>query len=524
MARLKQPLTLSSLKNKEPRVKISKSNNITSILVPKNVTTRELKGTLSAYQSNISNMFTETDPTVTEQGYMRMFTDTGYYGDVIKSLTIYEQDDLVAGLVDAVINSCNTNINFSVSEKNTDEKEIWNKWKKIINTGMKNVLPGIKMLNEKIFSSLVKTSMSVNDFEWGDVKIGKKTYKLPTKIVQYPVLGTKLRSSVNTFGDEDVMVSISKAYFDTFMQTKDNDVGYKNLFVDIGENKLMIKKNAYAIKYKHDGNSKTLYPNPILKRSFESIALRHKLLDSDMSTLELVINRIIQIKVGDKDNLPQDSSIDDDGNEVPGDLELAQETFGALKNNIEVITTPYYYEIVITNPNTDTLRDKGKYAQSTINILSNFGIIIDPSGGADNKALELINVKNYRNLCISLQNHVAAWYSWLCLQIIQKNMDKIKEVPDITFGQPDLHSIETLEFYKDLTNNSYLDINSLLTESGFVPELIEENLKQQMKKEEENPGLYEARATFKQISQTPGSTPETPSTSKEVSVGKKKEK
>jgi hypothetical protein len=499
VTRIKQPLTLKSLKNKEPKVRISKTNDITSILVPKNITKRQLQGTLSAYQSNISNMFTDTDPTVTEQGYMRMFTDTGYYGDVIKALTIYDQDDLVAGMIDSIINACNTDIKFNVKKTNSKEKEIWDKWKKIINTGMKNILPGSRILNEKIFSSLVKTGMSVIDFEWGDVMVGRKTYKLPTKIVQYPVLGTKLRASVNNFGDEDVLVSVSKAYFDTFMQAKDNDVSYKNLFVDIGDTKLMIKKNAYAVKYKHDGNAKTLYPVPMLKRSFESIALRHKLLDSDMSTLELVINRIIQVKVGDKDNIPQDNSIDEDGNEVLGDLELAQETFGALKNNIEVITTPYYYEIHITNPNTETLRDRGKYTQSTINILSNFGIVIDPSGGADNKSLELLNIKSYKNLCVSLQNHVAAWYSWLCLQIIQKNMDKIKEVPDITFGQPDLHNPQTLQFFKELTNSGFLDIPSLLEESGFSPDIVEDRLIQQKKREEENEGLYEARATFKQV-------------------------
>ncbi|MDD4804015.1 MAG: hypothetical protein PHN69_02470 [Candidatus Pacebacteria bacterium] len=504
-------------------IKTIKNGNTVSILIPKKTNLNSLKEAL-AYKSNISNMFSSTDPTVTADGYMRLFTDTGYKGDVIKALTIADQDDLAGGLIDSIVNTSNTEIIFTTENENN----IWKKWKELINLQLKNILPGTKMLNLKLLLSLVKTGMAVPDFEWEEVMIDRKTYWLPTKIIPYSVLDTELRTDVSTI-DEQVLVNVSDAYYNSVKNNATTDVAYKNLFVEYkGEDKKtkrsMIKNNAYAIKFNYDANAKTLYPVPMLKRSFESIALRHQLMDSDMSTLEYIINKIIQVKVGDKENPPQNDSEDSDGKKIEGDISAAQGMFsGMLQGKTEYIVTPYYYEIKIHTPDIELMKDNKKFTQSTNNIMANFGILIDGSSD-DNPTLEKINLVNYLNLSESLQEHIVGWYKWLAYQIIKKNKGKIKELPKIGFVRPSVDDTEMLEFYKKLTDQGYVDIYSLLEMVGQNPDTIIERLKDQKEKEKENPGLFEARATFKQISQTPGSTPETPSTSKEVSISKKEKK
>jgi hypothetical protein len=518
-----QPKVIKRKSKKNPsKISVTKKENTMSVIIPKTTTIKELKETVSAYRSNISNLFSDTDPTLTTQGYMRMFTDTGYYGDVIKCLSIVEQDDLAGGLTEMVINAANTNISFNLDSENEKEEKIWYKWKELINTGLKNTLPGITMLNERILKSLVETSMSVIDFEWEDVTIGRNTYKLPIKMIQYPVLGTTLRSSIEDFGDEEVLVSVSESFYNTTMKNHSTDVAYQSLFVDMGVDesgkakRAMIKKNAYAIKYKYTGNSKTLYPVPMLKKSFESFALKHKLMDSDMSLLELLINKIIQIKVGDKDNKPLASSTDENGQEVLGDIELAQELFGAMDKEVEVVATPYYYEIKVVMPDATVLMNQDKYKQSTLDILANFGIIMNPNSGADNKALEKINLKNYDALITSFQNHIVGYYKWLALQIINKNRGKIKELPFITFDRPDVYDTNMLDFLKGMTDQGYLDIYTLQEKAGFNAKIVEERLKKQKKMEEDNEGFYDPRPTFKQVVQNVG----TKTDSKEISTNK----
>ena len=67
------------------------------------------------------------------------------------------------------------------------------------------------------------------------------------------------------------------------------------------------------------------------------------------------------------------------------------------------------------------LLNQGKYVQSTYNIISNFGIILDPNAGANTAQFEQINLKNYENSAIAYQKYLTGWYTWLSAQIIKKN-------------------------------------------------------------------------------------------------------
>jgi len=486
----------------KPRTRIirDKNNpNKRSIILPKNIKLSRIQSDISAYRSNISNLFTETDVTLTDKGYLKIFTDNGYSGDVQKALTMYEQDDLINGLMNAFTNLANTRLNFNLPNNNKKERIIWETWAKRVNITIKNVLPGVDMLNGQIILTLLQTGMAVIDYKWGTLQIGRKEYEMPMTITIIPTLGTRLAMDGLFSGNEKIYASVHESYYKNKVESATTDQDYTNLFMDYGDNKYgMLRKNAYAIKYRYTPNNSTLYPLPFLKPSFESIALRHKLLDADISLLELIINKIIQIKVGDEKNPPKPTKYDDDGSLlVEGDLDAAQELFENMSEEVEVIATPYYYKIDIIMPDTTVLLDQKKYIQSTYNIMSNFGIMLDPSSSSNSTDFDKLNLVNYKNGAISLQKHVAGWYTWLATQIVAKNGNKIKATPTITFDTPQLDA-ENSAMLKSFVDSGYLDIYTLLEKNGLESDTIVERLKMQYEAENQDEKLFKPRATFKQ--------------------------
>ena len=486
----------------------SPTKRITSKVSPKSVDLKKIKDPIAAYRGSIANLFTSNDPTLTDQGWVRLFTDTGYYGDVEKCLTIYQRDDLIGGLVDALTNAANSKLNFDLPSNNIKEAEVWEQWAKLVNLDKKGTLPGLHMLNEDIMRSMVLTGMAVVDIEWGQMKVGRSIYEFPTNITLYPTLGIKLQASTTAFGEEDVLLGISDTYYKSTIENAVDDVAVERLFTEWDDKgkKAMIRKNAYPIKYRHTSNNQTLYPNPMLNRSMESIALRHKMIDADISTLEIIINKIIQIKVGDKDNPPLPAQTDEDGNKISdGDIEEAQELFESLVDETEVIATPYNWNIEVVTPDTTVLLDQAKYVQSTFNIYANFGILLDPSSSSNSVQFEKLNLKNYEKNAINLQLHVSGWFLWLASLIVKRNNGKLKALPNPNFDRPDIFSDGYLDGLANLYSIGGPDMYTVLEKYGLDPDKIRER-KIIQKTEEE---LWEAPATFKQSVVNGGETKET---------------
>lgn len=485
-------------------IKIKAENNVKSFLIPKNINVFKVQEKIEAYRSNLSNMFTENDATLTEQGYLRSFSDKGYYGDVQKALTMEVQDDLIGGLVDTFTNTANTDLNINISSDNESELSVWEHWKKIVNINSKNQLPGLYNLNKTLFRSLILTGMATPDPVWKEVTINRKKYILPMDIVMYPSLGVKLASS-NTYSDQFVFVDVSEDYYKSVINNADDDVEFKTLFrqFQVEDDKTvraMLREDAYAIKYNYTPNNATLYPSPFLKRSFESVSLRHKLMDSDMSILEMIINAFIHVKVGNDKNIPAATKYDDQGGVIrEGDLEQAQTMFESLDGQFETIVTPHYYEIKIVLPEgIDNLLDQKKYVQSQYNILSNFGIIMDPNSGSNTVEFDKRSYNNFLKNCESLQETLAGWYMWLANQIRIKNGNKIKSLPSIKFDIPELIDNAYLNNLMQITDRGYNDVYTLLEKFNLDPNAVIERKKRQITFENDNKGIFEPRATFAQ--------------------------
>ena len=454
-----------------------------------------------AYKSKIGNLFTEDDETLS--GDTLPFTEKGYWGDVIKSLTIYDSDELIAGLIDRMRCASNQNYNFNLKDEYNDEELFWKEWADTINETAQNTPMGMKDVFRSIFQSLLTTGMAVPEVQWETKRINGKTYDIPNKISILPSLGVRLVPGKN-FGEEDIWLGIDAETEKANLSTSDDDIKYDIRYFGDPTAVLLTKRlpaikrdNAEAIKFNWTSNNTTLYPTPLMKRAFPSIALRHKYLEADMSLLNGIIERIIHVKVGDKDT--QLFATDESGD---GDLKMAANMFTA-DNISQMVVTPYYYSIDIIQPDSTVLLKQDKYIQTTMNILNAFGIITDPDSSSNSTNDESLNLAMFKEYVKEMQLQVASWFTKLCREVQRRNK-KLSGYPKITFDTPDLDDPNIKNQFIQMYNYGLLDAYSILEKFGFDPDTIIERLKKQQRVEKDQE-VFKVRTTFKQASQE-GST------------------
>jgi hypothetical protein len=398
--------------------------------------------------------------------------------------------------------TANQRYSFNLSDKYVKEESFWNEWAETVNETAKNVPMGLSSIFRQVFQSMIITGMAEPDVNWENVRIDGKMYTVPTKITLLPILATKLLTG-KVFGDEEIWLSIDEESETATRESTSEDQKYSIRYAgdsdstDYKKRKPgIIKPNAEAIKFNWTPNNMTMYPVPILKRAFVSIALRHKFLEADMSLLDGIIERIIQIKVGDKDT---ELFADDENGE--GDLTMASKMF---QENLitQMVVTPYYYDIKVIQPDTALLLKADKYIQTSANIMNAFGIILDPSNTTNVTNEEKINTVMFKEYVRELQEHVASYMTKLCREIVRRN-PKLKGNPKFTFDKPDFEDTGFKSQLVSLYNYGLLDAYSILEKFGFNPDNIIERLKKQQRVEKEDE-IFTVRATFKQEAQRVG--------------------
>lgn len=471
------------------------NSNIRPIIKP-HVVTNKTNEKIEFYKSNIGNLFSSNDATLS--GQITTLTEQGFYGDVIKALTIYDNDELVASLVDKMRYTSNQPFYFNLNEENSKEEIVWKEWSNTINQSTNNSPMGLKNFISSMIQSIISTGMVVVEVEWGKQKIGRKTYNLPIKIGIIPTLSVKLVAGRN-LGEEEIWVSINEEYEKSVKSDAQADYNYEVRYFGDPESgshgkrePRLLKENATAIKFNWNPNNTTLYPTPLIKRAFSSVALRHKFLEADMSLLEGIIDRILHVKVGDKD-----IDLMPETDEHDGDINEAANMFYKDKVS-QIIVTPYYYDMQYIQPNQELLMQHNKYIPTTQNILSAFGIITNPDTSSTGSKADEINLKIFKEYVSEVQSYVESFFNKLCRKIV-KNNKSLKGIPDFRFDKPDFEDNQFKQLLIELYNLGSLDIYTLLEKYGLSPETVIERLKIQ-KDIEEKEDIFQVRSTFKQES------------------------
>jgi hypothetical protein len=452
---------------------------------------------MDAYRSSLGNLFTSNDPTLSTQGYVERLNQSGYYGDVIKSLKIYQFDPFVKKMIDETVACSNTKLMFQTI--NVETKNVFKEWSERVNEDVPNVLPGLDTLKEWIILSLLKTGMAVPDFEWGTMVINGKTYNLPTKINVHPTLAIKLKSNPVKFGYEEVWLGFSVEYEKILRENATADVANTIKYMEMyasnnGKEKEMrevwhntktnktdlicLKKpNAFAIKYKWSPQEPTYYAIPPLKPLFSSIAMKHKLQEADLSLLQRVINRIIHVKVGDKDNQPKPEVKDAHGNVVAKGTLAQYSEMWQTGEGTQIFTTDYTVSIEDKMPDLTLVLNQDKYLPCLQEIMGAFGIMQDPSTRIGSSPHVQLNLTKYEHYLQDLQKMATGYFRWLIKQILIKNPELDKSIS--VFMQLPYVDPSTQKSLWEMYMGGAIDVYTVLEAHDVDPEYIKQRKNQQ---------------------------------------------
>lgn len=456
---------------------------------------------MDAYRSSIGNLFTSNDSTLSTTGDVEKLIYSGYWGDVIKSLKIYQHDPIVKKIVDETVSCANTQLMFSVTDADEKTKVVYQEWTNRINEEIPHILTGTRTVVEWMLLSLLKTGMAVPDFEWGDMEIDGKKYNLPTKLTVHPTLAIKIKSDPIRFGYEEVWLGLSSAYEKNVMAIAADDKNYTVRYVELNarrqagqivkslsdvwhdtrKNKsdvLCVKKpNAIPLKLKWSPQEPTYYPIPPLKPLFGAIAMKHKLQEADLSLLQRVIHRIIHVKVGDKDNPPQPDVYDKHHNLVQkGTIQQYSEMWQEGEGT-QIFTTDYTVEINDLIPDLALVLNQTKYLPCLQEIMGAFGITQDPDTKVGSGPHTQLNLIKYENYLEDLQKLIGAYFNWIIRQIAERN-PQLKPAK-VMLRQPYIDP-NTQKSLWDMWQGGAIDIETVLEAHDFDPSQIRERKLKQL--------------------------------------------
>jgi len=480
---------------------------------------------LMAFRSSIGNLFTSSDETLSTTGYVECLSYEGYWGDVIKSLKIYESSEFIHQLIDRTVYCSNTRYDFQTKDKKL--KKVLKEWSENVNGDMVSILPGLANINRWIFKSMRLTGMAVPDIEWGKMKIGKTEYELPVKMTVLPTLSVKLLS-VNklSFGTEEIWLGMNEEVEKENFQNAETDVNYTVKYVgwtketsrdnkgsltttklkkyfdddkreDTVRGYYAVKRpNAFAIKYGWTPQDKTFYPIPPLKPFFPILAMRFKIMEAQISTLEDIITQLITVKVGDADHEPDPTLLSAAGNVISqgmvGDATKIWEE-GEVQ---QIITMPYYMEIKRDTPDLGLLLNQDKLVATNQAILNGFGIIQDADAGSNTQNMEQVNLKTFSRQLEEYQKYVENFYDILIKKILEKN-------PNLTgnakfkYDSPNVEAKNVLGIYQDLYKMGAISHKTLCEKHEID---AEEEIKR-IKEQEKDRELLIAIPTFNQATE-----------------------
>lgn len=338
------------------------------------------------------------------------------------------------------------------TEKAEREESFWNAWAEQINENVNGIVPGLDEVNSWIVKHLLLSAMWVGAWELGEMKHGKQTFIVPTKMTCYPAPAISIRRERDVFGSErffyrlppgsksipiregervDTIDSIwAKGPLDQELplMNRQNGLGQTESFVlryNWSPADLVTQRNGNIVN-----TGAGLYPILPFLGLLPALVTRQKLFAADLSILDGIINFIMQWKIGDKDHPPEapkyvNGKLVKTGTIAEVQRLIQQGRFGPAME----LFLPYYVELKLLTPDTSTLVNEVKYIQSTIEIFQAFGIFFSRSASGSRERMERINITNFEEFLAALRRHCAAFWKMMATHIVKLNPGKLTHVP-----------------------------------------------------------------------------------------------
>ncbi|GAH89597.1 unnamed protein product, partial [marine sediment metagenome] len=234
----------------------------------------------------------------------------GYHERVAQIWKNYDSDDGFSYLIDRILHYGINGTSWRCKDKG--QEAFWNEWSRRINPGLDNTIPGLDEIQKWNMKHLALGAMAVNQWQWGEMKIGEHTFKVPVAWILHNELSAKLKRKGLVFGKEDVYIKIALKQATSIQNLSHYSRAYE---LDDIKNNYIKLKNAFALKYNYSPGDNTkedieegsistnvapaLYPTPPFLTCNEFIALRKQLRALDMQTADGFINKILHWKIGD---------------------------------------------------------------------------------------------------------------------------------------------------------------------------------------------------------------------------------
>lgn len=467
----------------------------------------------------------------TDQKNLNLDIPQGYHSKARRIWHYYKVDPLFGYLVDREVDFAVTKLEWILpfdrasdswfskvletldprEKSKIKEEHIWEEWAEIVNLSVSNVLPGLPEVLTWIMRSLLLTSMAAVEWTIGDVKIGKKSYKLPNKILVHPSSAIKIQKYSNNFGDEDFYVyhpiihrnpwawkheikDADKSQQDTehhklrhrWLQTV-GQRGKENAFVarfnwspgNLSDREILSEYEGAssggqgASSYLYWEEQSNSYPHLTFERLLAPLMLREQLFASDASILDGIINIITLFQYGTDEHPAKPSKRDSDGKLISGqegDLYwLRKVVEESLVGNSVNLYMDHKTTVETLERDTATLLSNTKYMQSTVEILQFFGIMGSEWKGRTQ--YDEINASNQEERFRSLRRHTLSIMSILIDQVRRKNPElKYRPIPN--FEPVNIRPVQWWELMRDLRKMGQISNNDLLRQVGLKQDSV----------------------------------------------------
>jgi hypothetical protein len=452
-----------------------------------------------------------------------------YHQKVIRVWQAYETDPLFKRMIDRAVEFAINGSEWEVPAGSTDrswltrlndwlkiasgperEEEFWNAWAGsvgygapgVVNADVPGVLPGLDEVAKWCARHLLLSGMFVPHWEWGEYQHGKQKFVVPTRITCYPAAAITLLRKQSLFMEEDVYYRVPTAMLPVLKGKKGAPISVPVLegqpieafgttlagtpgsiqlpafggdFTAVGQTEAVAIKFNFSpgdvVSFRRGQTTQTgqgVYPIVPFHALHPQFLIRQKLFASDLAILDGIINYLEVIKVGDKDHPPAPPKKNAKGQVIQdGTLttvrKIVEDGRAGLTQRLYI---PYYVDLSIKMPDTNVLVSEKKYVQSTLEILSGFGILFARAQGSRER-MEQINITNFEEFLASLRAHVRAFVQMLAMRIVSMNRDRLKAVPSWSLLPLNTKSAAFMEQLFQLAKIGRVSLRTLLRYHGI---------------------------------------------------------
>lgn len=406
----------------------------------------------------------------------------GFRQRVARMWLMYDYDSAFKYLVDRLMHYGANGMTIFTEKPN--ELKFWDEWKIRLNEGIPTIIPGLEEVVKWNMKHMALGGASFNNWQWGEMTIGKRTYEVPVKWTlhnQQSIIITRQGSGFSEYKAGFYVTKNSLTEGDTnwakaYNIEKIRDAGTDKdvAFPKDPSTYFVLRFNSTPADLTRTDKSPqsdeaafSLYPTPPFLSVLPTLLMRQQLRAMDLNIVDGFINKMVIWKIGTKEFPPVPEKKDKDGKVV------REATIATVKNvitketkgNVLQLFVPFWVDVDIKTPDMTPLVSSEKYMQSWIELMHAFGIFVNPKTGASGE-FKLINTQNFEQMVdFFRRQHIENMLENTILAEIARRNNLAR--PKIAFKPLNTVTNEFLQNLRELAAMGKVSTDTLLTYHGI---------------------------------------------------------